>query len=427
MSNTSPHYFIVTIGTTGDMYPFLRIAKTLQTLGRKVTFITNFHYENLIRDAGIPFAGAGTEEEFFHTLNNPNIWDPKKGLSTLFAHYSNQLKQYLDAIESASIPTPQVIIAHPLVISGAIIARELNLVKSVVSAYLAPSNLKTCYDPLTIGMSSLSVPRWVPMSWRRGLWWFIEKQRIDPFAVTQVNAARIPLGLPKIHSFLTHIAQAPDLTVTLFPSWFAPTAPDWPRSLIEGDFQLFDTTGQQSFSKELSDFLEAGEKPIVFTPGTGNFHAAKFFACALAAINKIGRRAIFLTKNQAQIPSPLPQSVLWQPYVPLSALLKHTAALVHHGGVGTTAEALRSGTPQLITPFAWDQFDNGTRVTSLGAGRVIPVKKLRPQNLAQELHTLCTSEPIAIQCARLSSHFTSPHYSIALWRKIEQFIFEGNL
>jgi rhamnosyltransferase subunit B len=62
------------------------------------------------------------------------------------------------------------------------------------------------------------------MGWRRALWRFIEKGWIDPVAIAQINAAREPLGLSKIHSFLTHIAKTPDLSAPLFPSWFAPPA-----------------------------------------------------------------------------------------------------------------------------------------------------------------------------------------------------------
>ena len=417
MSENAPHYFVITVGSTGDIHPFMRIASALQTLGRKVTFITHSYYENVVRGAGLPFVGIGTDEEFLRLLRNPDIWDPRKGFSALFANYSDGLKQILEAIHSVSAQAPQVVIAHPFAVPGAVIARERGFVKSVVAAYLAPSNLRTCHDPLNIGPTS--VPRWVPMSWRRALWRFVEKGWIDPVAVAQINAARKPLGLPQVHSFLTHIAEAPDLSVTLFPSWFAPVVPDWPCPLIEGDFQLFEAATQDGFTEDLSAFLAAGEKPVVFTAGTGNLYAADFFACALSAINRLGRRAIFLTKERAQIPAPLPESVLWQPYVPLSALLPHAAALVHHGGIGTTAEALRSGTPQLIAPFAWDQFDNGARIASLGVGLVIPAKRLRPRKLARSLQNLCTSETIRAQCSLLASRFIPPRDTIALCREVE--------
>jgi len=398
----------------------MRIASALQMLGRKVTFVTHSYYEKVVRDAGLPFVGIGTDEEFLGVLRNPDIWDPKKGFSALLANYSDGLKQVLEAIGSISAQAPHVVIAHPFAVPGAVIARERGWVKSVVAAYLAPSNLRSCHDPLTIGATA--VPRWVPMSWRRALWRFVEKGWIDPVAVAQLNAVRTPLGLPKVDSFLTHIMEAPDLSVTLFPAWFAPVVPDWPRPLIEGDFQLFEAAAQDGFTEALSAFLAAGDKPLVFTPGTGNFHAAEFFACALSATNRLGRRAIFLTRERAQIPAKLPESVLWQAYVPLSALLPHAAALVHHGGIGTTAEALRAGIPQLVVPFAWDQFDNGARIASLGVGMVIPAKRLRPRKLARSLQTLYSAETVRAQCSLLASGFTPPHDPIALCREIERLV-----
>jgi rhamnosyltransferase subunit B len=344
----------------------------------------------------------------------------KKKFLSFLADYSTQIKQVLEAIQSASVQAPQIVIAHPFAVPGAAIARERGFVESVVAAYLAPSNLRTCHDPLNIGPTS--VPPWVPMSWRRALWRFVEKGWIDPVALTQLNAVRTPLGLPKVNSFLTHISEAPDLSVTLFPSWFAHIVPDWPRPLIEGDFQLFAAAAQGGFSEELSAFIAAGEKPLVFTAGTGNLHAADFFACALSAVNQLGRRAIFLSRERSQIPARLPESILWQPYVPLSVLLPHAAALVHHGGIGTTAEALRSGTPQLIAPFAWDQFDNGARIASLGIGMVIPAKRLRPRKLARSLQNLCTSETVRAQCSLLASRFLPPHDPVGLCREIERLV-----
>ena len=420
MSEATPHYLVITVGTTGDIYPFMRIASALQALGRRVTFITNAYHANLVQGAGLPFVGLGTNEDYLRVVANPDIWDPKKGFSALLANYRDLLEQIDEAIRSVSAQAPQVAITHPFAVPGAAISRERGFIKAIVAAYLAPSNLRTCYDPLHIGPTS--VPRWVPMSWRRALWRFVEKGWIDPVAIAQINAAREALDLPKVHSLLTHIAETPDLSVTLFPSWFAPPVPDWPHPLITGDFQLFEAATQDGFTEDLSAFLAAGEKPLVFTPGTGNLHAAEFFACALSAVNSLGKRAIFLTKERAQVPAHLPKSVLWQPYVPLSALLPHAAVLVHHGGIGTTAEALRSGTPQLIAPFAWDQFDNGARIASLGVGMTTPAKRLRPRKLARSLQTLANSDAIRARCSQFAAHFTPNQDPAALCREIERLL-----
>ena len=420
MPDTTPHYLLITVGTVGDVHPFVYMARALQTLGREVTLITHSYHAKLVQEAGLPFVPLGNDKDYLRLMENPNLWDAKKSFSAFMANYHAQIEQIDNAICSVPGHATKIVIAHPFAVPAAAISRERGVITSIIGAYLAPSNLRTCHDPLTIGPTS--VPRWVPMSWRRLLWRLVEKRWVDPFTVGRINAAREPYGLPKVHSFLPHIAEVPDLWVTLFPSWFASPKPDWPRSMVCGDFPLFESVQHDSFTEDLSTFLASGEKPIVFTAGTGNFHAADFFSNALSAVNRLGQRAIFLTKVRAQVPTHLPKSVLWQPYVALSALLPHAAALVHHGGIGTTAEALRAGVPQLITPFAWDQFDNGARVAKLGAGLVTPAKGLRSRKLARRLEALLNSVVIPARCSQLRAHFVPPHDSTTLLTEIERLV-----
>jgi rhamnosyltransferase subunit B len=416
MPNSS-HYLVISAGSTGDIHPFMSLAHALQALGRTVTFIAPSYHAALVQGAGLPFIGLGCDEEYRRNLANPDIWHPRKCFAALLGNYSTGLKQMDVAIRALDSVERKVIIAHPFAVPAAAIAREQGHIEAIVAVYLAPSNLKTCHDPLTIG--PVSVPSWAPMSWRRAYWQFVEKGWIDPVAVSQINAVREPLGLPPVSSLLTHIAETPDLSVSLFPAWFAAAAPDWPSPLIMGDFPVFEASTHAELSAELTDFLANGEKPLVFTAGTANFHAKQFFAVAQAACHRLGRRAIFLTKDRTQITAQLPDSILWQAYVPLAALLPRAAAIIHHGGIGTTAEALRAGTPQLITPFAWDQFDNGARIAALGVGQVIPARKLHPRTLARSLNALCNSESIRAQCARQATHFDSPYDPVALCTEIE--------
>jgi rhamnosyltransferase subunit B len=176
--------------------------------------------------------------------------------------------------------------------------------------------------------------------------------------------------------------------------------------LHEGAFPLYDPTPASTLDDELERFLGLGgeaARPVVFTPGSGNVQAARYFERALAATRRLGRRAIFLTPHRAQVPARLPAEVLWHPYVPLRRLLPRVAALVHHGGIGTTAEALRAGTPQLVVPLAFDQFDNGARVEALGAGRMLTGWRTRTRPLARALDTLLRSPEIHADCARTAA------------------------
>lgn len=419
MSATQPHHLILCVGTAGDIHPFMRLAQTLQSLGRQVTFITNTFHARMLQGSGLPFVGLGTDADYLRVIQNPDVWDQKKGFATLLAHYEEQLAQIDVAIRSVASTGPTIVIAHPLGVPAAVMAREQGVVSAVVGCYLAPSTLRTCHGEVRLGPTKM--PGWFPLSWRRALWRFTEKGWIDPVGLKHINARRSALKLPPVSdSFLGHMERAPDLLVTLFPSWFGPTMPDWPKHLLEGDFQLFDAEPPDNFTPELAAFLAAGDKPLVFTPGTGNLHAQAFFKSALTAANKLGRRAIFLTKERAQVPAQLPGTVLWQPYVPLSGLLPHTAALVHHGGIGTTAEALRAGVSQLIVPFGWDQYDNGARVAALGAGEVIHANRLRPGKLEKVLQELTTSQSVLESCAQVAARFAQAHDPVGLCLEIEQ-------
>jgi len=199
-----------------------------------------------------------------------------------------------------------------------------------------------------------------------------------------------------------------DASLALFPPWFAPTMPDWPDGLHEGAFPLYDPSPDAPFDADLEAFLAAGDddaplKPIVFTPGSGNRQAARYFERALAAVRRLGRRAIFLTPHRAQVPSRLPPEVLWHPYVPLRRLLPRVAALVHHGGIGTTAEALRAGVPQVVVPLAFDQFDNGVRVESLEAGKLLTGWRTRPRGLARAIEAMLQDPRTRAGCARAAA------------------------
>ena len=111
----------------------------------------------------------------------------------------------------------------------------------MVAAWLAPHNLRSCHDPLMVG--PLRIPAWVPMAWRRALWRRIDQRYIDPVALPELNAARQAVGLPPVAHFLPHLGAVPDQSVTLFPAWYAATAPDWPQPLLRGGFPLFEPAG----------------------------------------------------------------------------------------------------------------------------------------------------------------------------------------
>ncbi len=299
-------------------------------------------------------------------------------------------------VRGLSAEQPLTIVAHPLALPEADLCRAVRPDVRIAAVYLAPSNIATVHDPLLIG--PVQIARWVPHAVRRWLWRQIGARLIDPVVLPDMNAQRSAQGLPPIASLLRFMREAPDLSLTLFPEWFGHRQLDWPQPLVCGDFTLYDPDPHAAFSPELTAFLEGGSAPLVFTHGTGNIQSQTFFAAALKTLDTLGRRAIFLCSERTLLPAVLPATVLWQPYLPFSALLPHAAALVHHGGIGTTAEALRAGVPQLIVPLAFDQFDNGARIAAMHAGLVLHHRRLSATKLASSLHRLTSCAVIKDAC-----------------------------
>src|SRR5260370_34165786 len=133
------------------------------------------------------------------------------------------------------------------------------------------------------------------------------------------------------------------------------------------------------------EFLNAGHTPLLFTAGRVTRHAKRFFEIAVDVIRKLNTRAVFFTKFREQLPVNLPDSVLWQEYAPFNKILPKVSIIVHHGGVGTLAEASKAGVRQLIGPFAFGQFDNALIIKELGIGTLIPVQSLTRRNLFTKL------------------------------------------
>jgi rhamnosyltransferase subunit B len=161
--------------------------------------------------------------------------------------------------------------------------------------------------------------------------------------------------------------HSPQGVLGLFPDWFASPQNDWPPKVTLTGFPLFDDADSRNIDEELENFLAEGPAPIVFTPGSTLVDGLSYYAAATAALNALGCRGIFLASQGTALPQ-LTSNILVRSYVPLSKLLPRARAIVHHGGIGTASQAFAAGIPQLITPFAHDQFDNAARVESLGCG-----------------------------------------------------------
>ena len=187
--------------------------------------------------------------------------------------------------------------------------------------------------------------------------------------------------------------------VGLFPGWFADAG------ITLTGFAMLDDAVVPSLSDELEAFLRAGSPPAIFTPGSFMRGADAFFREALAACNALDLRAIFLTPYRDQVPQDLSPYARHFKYAPLQRLAPRAAVLVHHGGVGTLAQGLKAGIPQLVSPLFFDQPDNAARLTALGVSATLPPQSWRADVVAEHLRALLHSATVKQNCAGAAARF----------------------
>ena len=161
-----PHVLVVAVGTAGDLYPFLRIARELIARGHRVTLLAPPVHAAAVARAGVPFRGLGTEEAFRAALEHPDVWHPRKGLRVLWEGMRGNEDLLPDVVSALPAGEPVAMLAHPLALPGAALARTRRPDLRIVAAWLAPANLRTVHDPMTFG--PLPMPRWMPLACAAG-------------------------------------------------------------------------------------------------------------------------------------------------------------------------------------------------------------------------------------------------------------------
>jgi sterol 3beta-glucosyltransferase len=203
-----------------------------------------------------------------------------------------------------------------------------------------------------------------------------------------LNLPTLPLFGPYHHP---HFQQLPTL-YGFSPSVISQPA-DWHNAKVTG-YWFLDAASDWTPPQALIDFLDKGSPPIYIGFGSmGSRKPEETANLVLQALGQTRQRAILLSGWGGMHPETLPDSVYLVDSVPHAWLLPKVAAVVHHGGAGTTAAGLRAGVPSVVIPFFGDQPFWGERVAELGVGpRPIPRKQLSVERLANAIQTVVTNQ-----------------------------------
>lgn len=388
------HFLLTPVGSSGDVHPFVGIGRALRERGHDVTLLTAEPFRRISARAGLRFRGTQSEEAFDRVTKHPDLWHSRHGLTLVLQTVASVMRGDYPRIAEAYEPGRTVLIGHALSFA----TRVFEEVHGAPAAtlHLAPSIFRSKYQQPTHipGADSSRLPVWV----KRTMWWLVDRWLIDPNIVPPLNRWRRELGLQPVSRVFKGWLHSRRRVIGLFPEWFAPVQPDWPPQLRLTGFPLYDEPDEHPLGQGLQAFLDAGSPPILFTPGSANRAASQFFAAALEATRRLGCRALFLTRYPEQLPAVLGADARHEPYVPFSHVLPRCAAIVHHGGIGTCAQGLAAGVPQLTMPLGFDQPDNTTRLWRLGVARWVRPHVFRGERVAAELAALLGDARVAERC-----------------------------
>lgn len=381
------------VGSYGDVHPFIGLGRALRARGHDVTLLVNGHFAPLVERAGLACAQVGTAESYHALTGNRDLWHPRRGLRLIGAAVNAHVAEQYAAVCRA-YQRGRTVVAAPGLAFGARIAQE-RLGVPLATIHLQPACIWS--EHLSPRLAGLPWADRLPRRLKRALFRLIDLV-VDRTLGPSLNDRRRAWGLPPVRRIFGHWWHSPQRVLGLFPEWFGPPQPDWPAQTRATGFPLYDEADATPMPGHLVRFLDAGTPPIVFTPGSANRFAARFLRAAVGACARLGRRGVLLTRYDLQVPDGLPPTICHAHYAPLSRLLPRSVALVHHGGVGTLAQGLAAGVPQLLMPMAYDQPDNAARLHRIGVGDAISPVRFRRGPVARALERLLGDPAVARRC-----------------------------
>lgn len=408
---------VTAIGSAGDVHPLLGVSRALSARGHEVVFCTHAPFEAAVRASGFAFVPVGTAQDYVRAMADPALWDPRTSFKTLWRVIAPVVRPHFEVLRALS-DADTVLVGTLWAFSARLMQERFGT--RYVSVQVSPSTLLSAHAPPT--HKRLTIPKGLPLAVKAGLMTLIERQVLDRVCGPELNAARQALGLAPAKRILGRWLHSTDGVLCLFPSWFAPAQPDWPANHLQSGFPLFNDAGLAQADAELEAFVASGEAPVVFTAGSTLVDGRTYEHAVTQVLQATGGRGILLAPDAPDAPAASDgAALLKRRYVPLAALLPRCRALVHHGGIGTASLAYAAGVPQVVTPFAHDQFDNAQRVAASGCGVRLDAP-VRGEPLARALAQVLGDAAMAARCAQVRARMAAePNGCDAAARFIERF------
>ncbi|AFY35770.1 glycosyltransferase [Calothrix sp. PCC 7507] len=381
---------IITVGTRGDVQPFVALGVALKQAGHTVTICTSSRFQLFISEYGLNYAYMNDQLlKLIDTDAGRAAIESKGNAFFLWQQTMPIIRQTLDEAWIAA-QEAEILIYHPKALGGYHIAEKLN-----IPGFM--SLLLPLYTPTTAFPSPI-FPN-LKGGWYNQLTYQLLPLLTAPYlnVINQWRQERLGLR-PRSWNEKEILGSYGDSSPVLYAysSHLIPRPSDWDSSTIVTGYWFLDAPADFVPPPQLLDFLANGKPPLCIGFGsmTGQNPTA-LREIVLTALKNTGQRGILLTGWGDIGNADLPNDVFKLEAIPHDWLFPQVAAVMHHGGAGTTAAALRAGIPNIIIPFFGDQPFWGQRVEALGVGpKPIPKKHLTAEKLAAAINVAVNDEEV---------------------------------
>jgi sterol 3beta-glucosyltransferase len=408
---------MMVIGTWGDIRPNVLLGQALHKEGYEVIVCASENYRDWVESHGLSFFSLTVDIEaitkgMINTSNPFAIMDYiKRNLNPALLQVGKEVASMLKEGDALFVLGGGLGLVNGLVEKFKLHLFIFNLQPTSPSRELTP-------------LAMPHLPDWLPfrkaLNYQLG---YLSYRMTYGVFGPRGNALREHLGLPNFSwkKQLAMLESSP--TITAVSRHVLPELYDWkPHQILTGF--LLDEESDWQAPQALLDFLAAGEKPIYIGFGSmGDREAEATTKLLLEAIERSGKRAILLSGWAGFGSVTMPKNVFLLDYAPQHWLFPRMAAVVHHGGAGTTAAGLAAGLPSVIVPFFGDQPNWAQIVYELGVStKPIPRHKLTADKLVAAIQEATSNPSIQAKAVEIGAKIRAENAASEAVKAVKKFL-----
>jgi sterol 3beta-glucosyltransferase len=392
---------IVAAGSQGDVQPYVALGNGLKEAGHIVHVLASQDFQELITAHGLRFYNMGGSIESVAQgmeglLEGGNFI---KILSTMGPVAQRLVSEAAASGLIACEGSNLIIAGLGGLFVGLALSEKLDI--PFVPAYLYPFTPTRDFPTVLSPSPQMRLPSWANrLSHRIG-----QQMMWQTFRAADKKARRQVLGIAPMSFWgpFTSLEQDNRTILCGYSKHVIPIPKDWGNTIHVTGYWFLEPSADWEPPADFVKFLKSGPPPIYIGFGSMvNRKPEETTDLVLQALARTHQRGVLSSGWGGLRKEELPETVFMIGSIPHSWLFPQMAAVVHHGGVGTTAAGMRAGIPAIVTPYFGDQLFWGQRVYELGVGpRPIPRKHLSVDRLAESIRCIVSDTAMQEKATRL--------------------------